>query len=237
GARESLVVARKAAENIKNDEYKSRAFRDIAKAQAETGDIAGARESLVVARKAAENIKNDDYKSWAFRDTARAQAETGDITGAKATAAQITDDDDKDWAFRDIAYTQAKTGDITGARDTAANITNGSYKSRAYMSITEKQNMASAGKTATGITNKDFVKTLPMPGSEIKSWTDFALTYQLNPPLADLQGFLKSLKGAESSREVVVDLINNGIQSMLDPLKELQDNEVKWSEIRAQSTP
>lgn len=112
---------------------------------------------------------------------------------------------------------------ISLAKDTAAEIIKDYEKSNAYKNIDEVQ----AGAD-------DVSDTGERPGNitEVKFWTDLALEYQNKPPLADLQGFLKSLKGDKSPREVVSVLTSEVTKCLVDALRNLKANETMWSEQR-----
>ncbi|MCB7128586.1 MAG: tetratricopeptide repeat protein [Candidatus Brocadiales bacterium] len=230
-----------------NRRAKSNAYSKIAKKQAETGDIAGARESLALAKKVAESMKDDDDKSSAYETIAAVQPFTGDIAGARDTAENIRSDYYKSEAYSNIARYQVKTGDIASARESlalakkaAAGITDNIRKSGAYERIVKTQatiDIVSARETATARANEPTPAKVKYEASaEIKSWTGLAITYRQKQLFRDIQGFLKSLNGDKNPRDVAKNL-TKAAGNMADALKELQDNEVKWSELRAKSTP
>ncbi|MCB7130055.1 MAG: hypothetical protein J3T61_11020, partial [Candidatus Brocadiales bacterium] len=169
--------------------------------------------------------------------------------GAKATAAEITDDIWKSYAYADIAEVQAKAGDIAEALDAVKLITSGYKRDQAYSSIAAAQaragDIAGALETAARIKDQDYntaydayrdiAKAKAKPGSETKAWTIFATAYQQKLSHTDLQGFLASLKGKDP--DDVFEALTRAFEKIGIALRELQDNEVKWQELRAKSAP
>ncbi|MCQ4575052.1 MAG: hypothetical protein NOU37_07400, partial [Candidatus Brocadiales bacterium] len=102
---------------------------------------------------------------------------------------------------------------IALAEEVAAGITVADYKISAYRSIASAQAEV---------------------GCPMKAWICLATAYQEKPWLSDLQGSLKSLKSV-NHEHVAFQLIYTATD-MAEALKELQDNEVKWQELRARST-
>ena len=99
GARKTLAEAIQTAREISSLEgipLRAWAFRDIARAQAEIGDIAKAMQI-------AGTIDEVGSRSGALSGIAVAQAEIGDIKGAMNTASKITENDDLAVALARIA--------------------------------------------------------------------------------------------------------------------------------------
>jgi len=189
------------------------------------------RNLIGLAMDTAEEIIDGKYKTLAYIQIGKVQAGTGNIADSREslalalkTAAGVTIE--YPWMFHpylDIAVAMAETGDIKGAMDTAKNITDEHYKSEAYKKIDEIQaetdEVSDTGERPANIT-------------EVKFWTDFAITHQNNPVLTDLQGFLKSLKGDNSPYGVTRAITSEGVNCVANALKDLQANEVMWSEQR-----
>ena len=97
-------------------------MRDITKAQAEAGDIAGALDT-------AQSIKDAATRALALRDVALAQVGHGDNeaaateTATKALDAALSVDDAyaRAMALRGVAEAQAQTQDSAAAKQTIAN--------------------------------------------------------------------------------------------------------------------
>ncbi|MCB7128587.1 MAG: hypothetical protein J3T61_03495, partial [Candidatus Brocadiales bacterium] len=250
GARKNLALAKKVAESIEDDSYKSGAYSTIVAVQVLTGDIAGARYT-------AERMEGP-YKGTAYSVIAKAQARKGDIAGAWVTAENIEDGYKKSRAYGLIAEVQAETGDIAGARESlalakkaaarvsltsaekAAGITDDYQKSEASRHIANaraKVDKAAGDRKSTAQAKETTpAKEKYEASAEIKSWTGLvAWSYRSEPALTDLQGFLKSLKEEDMDPFYVARDLIKAYEIMVRALKELQDNEVKWSELRAQS--
>jgi len=175
-----------AATDINSDDVavnKSRALSNIAKAQANFGDIAGARKTFASALQITELIQYAYNKSDRQDEIATLQARAGDIAGAQKTAALINYSafSDSEKAKSDlqenIAEAQMKSGDIAGAKETfdvwmkiANSIHDADPKCSALMHIVEAQatlgdiagakaTLALALKAYNSIENKEF-KTL-----------------------------------------------------------------------------
>ena len=100
---------------------KSRAFLEIAKAQAATGDFRGAQDT-------AKQISDGFTKNQALTAIAIAQAHAGDFAGATQAASAIVNDaaaTNREDAIREIAVAQADAGNIAGARATVAQLPTG----------------------------------------------------------------------------------------------------------------
>jgi hypothetical protein len=89
------------------------ALAEVAKAQAETGDVPGAKETLT---------STNGSKDLALSDVAYIQAKAGDIAGAKDTIRSIAESTWQDLASSRVATLQANNGDIPGAESTLSNI-------------------------------------------------------------------------------------------------------------------
>ncbi len=120
GARKTLRDAMQTARTIDDAADRAEALLDIAKTQAEIGDIAGAMQI-------ARTIDDTSALAGALSGIAKAQAETGDKMGARKTlsdamqtARTINDAADRAEALLDIARAQTKTGDKIGAKETLA---------------------------------------------------------------------------------------------------------------------
>jgi len=127
-----FASARKTADLIQDEGFKSFGLGFIAEAQAESGDIAGAK-------KTAELIQKTRAKSGAQEAIAAAQAKAGDIAGAQRTTDLIQDSDFKNWALECVANAQADAGDIVGARKTSELIQDETHKVLAQESIANAQ--------------------------------------------------------------------------------------------------
>ena len=102
---------------------KANAYRVIAEAQANAGDVAGARQTLELAKTSALGIGVEAQKGFgdlaiaqACNAIAVAEAKAGDVAAAKMTAAQIGYDGMRAITYLAIAETQARSGDAAGAR-------------------------------------------------------------------------------------------------------------------------
>ena len=252
GAHKNLALAKKVAESIEDDDYESDAYSTIVAVQILTGDISGARAT-------AEGMEGLYSQGTAYLFVAKAQARKGDIVGARATAENIEDGYTKSMAYGDIAELQAETGDIAGARESlalakkaaaresltsaekAAGITDDYQKSEASRHIANaraKVDKAAGDRKSTAQAKETTpAKEKYEASAEIKSWTGLvAWSYRSEPALTDLQGFLKSLKEGDMDIDYVLRDLTEAYKSMAHALKELQDNEVKWQELRARST-
>jgi hypothetical protein len=112
-----------AGDVVRDDAAGKRAFaeRDIAKAQAEAGDIEGAKATAAAIKHAGIRQVADAAISLAELKT---KAMKGDIEGAKATARRISDVYVRASAERVIAAAQAGLGDLNGAKATLAQAKN-----------------------------------------------------------------------------------------------------------------
>lgn len=70
---------------------------------------------------------------------------------------------------------------------------------------------------------------------EIQSWAKLAMTCQKDSTLTNLKGFVDSLQGKDPKD--VAKALAKVASDMASALKKLQDEEVKWQKLRAQSTP
>jgi len=189
--------------------------------QARTGDMAASRRNLALVKKIAEDNSGNFFRSLVYTEIAAVQAKTGDVVRANNTADHISVFACSILAYMKIVEVQVQAGDITGAMDTLDWVVHDDDESDVYIKISKLR-----VKTA------DFAGTT-VNLSEVKRWTHLALAYQTYPSLSNLQKFLMSLKG-NNFREVAFTLTSEGIECMVDALEELQNNEIKWSELRAQ---
>jgi tetratricopeptide (TPR) repeat protein len=168
-------MAEKIRVKIADNLERSSALEEIAKAQAQAGDIEEAKKTaeevdgvykssalsqiaaaqaqagdIEEAKKTAEEV-DGVYKSSALSQIAAAQAQAGDIEGAKKTAEEIGGYWGKPSALIEIAAAQAQAGDIEGAKKTAEEITRSDRKSSALTEIAAAQAQAgdNAGSRAT----------------------------------------------------------------------------------------
>ena len=169
---------------IPDSDDRAQAFRAIAGAQAEAGDIAGAMDT-------AHRISDNDTRARGFRSIAQAQAEAGDIAGAMETARGISSDSYyRGSAFRDIAAAQAEAGDIAGAMDTVREISDSDQRASAFGDIAGAQaeagDIAGAMGTARGIS-----------GSGSRAWA-FSRIAQAQARAGDIAGAMNTARGISS---------------------------------------
>jgi hypothetical protein len=114
-------------ERIDDSRLKAGKLVQIAKAQAEFGDISGAKQTVASALATVERIEDSGSDTDILAQIAEAQAEFGDISGAKQTVAlalatveRIDDRWLKAGSLIQIAKAQAEYGDISGAKQTIA---------------------------------------------------------------------------------------------------------------------
>ena len=122
-----IAEAMQIAGTIDEVGFLSRAFRDIARVQADMGDKLGAKEILTVAIQTVERINNVASRAGALSGIARVQADMGDKLGAKETlteaietAGRSNEVRSRAVALSQIAAAQADMGDEIGARETFA---------------------------------------------------------------------------------------------------------------------
>ncbi len=231
-AQESIALAKKAMAQITNDRDLPKVYSNIATAQAEAGDIAGAQESIALAKEAAARITGHADMSEAYSSIAKVQAKAGDIAGAQESialaeeeAALYKESYGNARAYSEVAKAQAEIGDIRKACQTLELITENSFRNEAWQAIKQA--------------HADTVTT------ENESWIFFALGYKSIPALRNLQNILKPLKDKDTeeyskasiTQKEAVENLADAATDMAEALRELQDNEVKWQELRVQSTP
>ena len=91
-------------------------LRELVRAQAEAGDVAGA---LVTAR----SIPGDEFEgAWALANVVAVQAAAGDEPGALVTAGEIESEHYRMQAMRHIGIARAERGDVAGAWDAVREI-------------------------------------------------------------------------------------------------------------------
>ena len=143
---------------------------DIAKLQAQAGDINGARKSFSRAFTAAQTLPEEDHnEGWSRRralsDIAKEQAGAGDVEHALTLVRRITPQEDRVRPMIDIAKEQAEAGDYTGAQEIlsqaqeiAQTITHKGYRNWVLADIAETQaatgGIAQAKKVARAITDE-----------------------------------------------------------------------------------
>ena len=107
-ANDLLSKAQEAAARSESKGYVAWAYSEIAKTQAEAGDVQGA---LVTA----QQIEKGHHRNNAFRGIAPTQAKAGDIQAALAIVARIDGYDARAGALSSIAFVQSEAGDKRGA--------------------------------------------------------------------------------------------------------------------------
>ena len=105
-------AALNAIDFIRNNHEKEDGLRDVARSQADLGDIAGAQ-------KIAGLIQSADARISALSAIGLAQADDGDIAGAQKTIALIQDKFHREAVLIAIASAQARSGNIEAALKTA----------------------------------------------------------------------------------------------------------------------
>ena len=192
-------------------------YIDITNARLEAGDRRGAAKSFALAMKEAALLSTDTFINWMSRggkaDIINALAVAGDIVRARKMASLVPDPEWKAGYYYGIAQSQIEAGDIDGARETVALIEDGNVNKR----IAEKI---------------DIPRALAMPDPEVRSRVELAIKYRGKPLFDDLPKFLKSLSAAESGD--VAEALADAATGLTEALKELQDNDVKWQEGRAE---
>lgn len=133
--REALTAARAIGPraNFINDDptgNADRAFRDIALAQAETGDAEGARATVA-------GRGSDAWKSETLAAVAPIQARLGDIPGALATARSITEPSRAGEAYSSVASVEARSGGAESALSWASRLDSPAAKAFALIGIAE----------------------------------------------------------------------------------------------------
>lgn len=137
-----LATAAQAAQQIPDRAVAAPALEQVARAQAEAGDLAGAQRSVAAigndsrapwalaqiasadahggnpdrALTFAQTIKAAPAKSWALAEVAVAYAKRGDFARALKAAEGITIAYEQAWAWSRVAALQARSGDVAGAR-------------------------------------------------------------------------------------------------------------------------
>ena len=123
-----VATALKTAGMIAEAACRSRAQRDIAKAEVDAGDVAGANMTLAAALKSASLIAGNDSRINSQADIADVQTRAGDVAGARATLASALASAVKSKSDRaslysanlmTIAKAQAAAGDAAAALRTA----------------------------------------------------------------------------------------------------------------------
>ena len=182
GARKTLTEAMQITGTINDAADRAEALRDIARAQAQTGDTVGAMQI-------AGTIDDTSALAGALSGIATARAEMGDKIGARKTlteAMQITgtinDAADRAEALHGIARTQAKTGDKIGARktlaeavQTAGTIDNAAFRVLVLRGIAEAQ-----AETGDKIGARKTLAEAMQAAGEIVSLEDFPEDFPLN---------------------------------------------------------
>jgi RNA polymerase sigma factor (sigma-70 family) len=126
GQREAAATTLRIALNAESRELaqgqiisKNDRLSEIAKCQAETGDVKGAVATVT------DQLDSPAHQSRTFIEIAQAQARSGDIKGALTTIDRVQDaggDDTKDGARWRLAEIQAEAGDVKGALQTTERI-------------------------------------------------------------------------------------------------------------------
>jgi len=131
------------------------AFEEMARVQAESGDLASARATAGMMKNVfafsawasiarASGDKADLARMMAFKDAkeeahqedvAWAQAACGDVAGAKRTAAAVKTESYRSAAIMRIAQAQARRGDLAGAMGTARGLDDVFHEDQAYVRI------------------------------------------------------------------------------------------------------
>jgi hypothetical protein len=133
--REALSLASEVGPipNLINDNpvaNSNRVFREVALAQAETGDEPGALETI-------RSRGSDDWKSEVLAGVADIQARRDDFAGALVTARAILRADLAGEARNSIAARQARKGDTTPALEWASHLESPDQKAFALIGIAE----------------------------------------------------------------------------------------------------
>jgi hypothetical protein len=111
-----LTAALADAARIEGEYLKAETQKDLAKLQAEQGDVAGAvRTAAAIQYHDPTMTRNDAL--WAV---AKIQAKQGDVPGAWRTAEMMTGERAKDSLRRSVAEDQVESGDFAAARKTIA---------------------------------------------------------------------------------------------------------------------
>jgi tetratricopeptide (TPR) repeat protein len=138
---------------------KSRAFLEIARAQATLGDFPGARDT-------AGKISDGFTKNQAFAAIAVAEARSGDFGGATQTAGAIVNDaaaTNREDAVKEIAVAQADAGNVAGARSTISQLPAGYDTNTVTAAIAVAQARAGDYKAALATSDQ-------LPESDRRAW-------------------------------------------------------------------
>lgn len=163
GAKLTLALALKTAQEIDEAMWRGYALSDIAAAQAKAGEQQAARKTFADALKAAQEIDDTRFRGYALetiastQDTssivlgsiAAAQAKAGNVANALKTARNIDEATWRGYALRHIAVTQAKAGNVIDALKITQEIDDASPRASALKDIAAAQAKAGEQQAAT----------------------------------------------------------------------------------------
>ncbi len=132
---ERVEQALAAAERIEDADWRSRAYRAVALALAQAGQIEQAQEAFQQALAAAERIENAYGRSEAYRKVALALAQAGQPEQALAAAERIEEADERSEAYGAVALALAQAGQPEQALAAAERIENAYGRSEAYGAV------------------------------------------------------------------------------------------------------
>ena len=163
GAKLTLALALKTAQEIDEAMWRGYALSDIAAAQAKAGEQQAARKTFADALKAAQEIDDTRFRGYALetiastqdtssivlRSIAAAQAKAGNVANALKTARNIDEATWRGYALRHIAVTQAKAGNVIDALKITQEIDDASPRASALKDIAAAQAKAGEQQAAT----------------------------------------------------------------------------------------
>jgi RNA polymerase sigma factor (sigma-70 family) len=133
GAAATVRLALVAVKGLDDEQLQGHRLRDVARCQADIGDIEGALAT-------AGSIPSPDERAGAVADIAAAQAGAGRVAEARRTAQRITASKFREGdALRRIAIAQARAGDFGAAVGTLAAVTDSPRKPRYLAAIAAEQ--------------------------------------------------------------------------------------------------
>lgn len=118
-ARDAVVRALAASNDIADPFHRAQALAEIAEAQSAAGDLEGARANLERARSLVGQIEGDPLQSWARHDIGLAYIKANDLVAAQAVAEAIRDIRLHDVVLAAVVDVQRAARDLPAAQATA----------------------------------------------------------------------------------------------------------------------
>ena len=121
-ARDALVHARAATQDITDPFHRAQALAEIAEAEVAAGDPALALTTIQEARAAASLVQEDALRAWALNDIGFALIRANDLNTAESLADTITDPRLRDAVLAGVVDARRNARDVPGALTTARRI-------------------------------------------------------------------------------------------------------------------